>query len=229
MNKVITRAAAFFMATAFAGTLWPSTGLAVDKCKVKVKAADGTILVNAKDVSGTLLWGYASGAETNAFSNAGTCVTGGVAKRCELAASPDPARITPPELCTLYLKDGAGTCSTFIKPCTPGVRNAQGFVGDGFVKAWARINSDGTVASCYKCNPAGTTHAGTGNYVVDFAPLTSNIAGRPRSATLDTLSTGTIAGFIGVADSIALSSGVWVSTEDTTGADADLSFSLIIY
>src|SRR5262249_2710799 len=30
--------------------------------------------------------------------------------------------ITPPDVCTLYLKDGGGQCSAYIKGCTPGPR-----------------------------------------------------------------------------------------------------------
>lgn len=103
-----------------ATALWAGAASALDSCKAKVNAKDGTILVGAKGVSGTLLWGNTAGTETNAFADPG-CVAGGTASKCTLGIG--PVAITPPELCTVYLKDGAaGTCSAFIKKCTPGLR-----------------------------------------------------------------------------------------------------------
>ena len=56
-----------------------------------------------------------------------TCVANGTASKCELGSGAQ--RITPPELCTVFLADGFGACSAFIKGCTPGLRT----VGSGFV------------------------------------------------------------------------------------------------
>jgi hypothetical protein len=95
---------------------------AVEKCKVKVTKADGTINVAAKAVVGTLLWGTAAGSETNAFFNAATCVIDGKAKACTLGDVGTEARITPPPLCTLFLADDVGICSVFLQGCTPGAR-----------------------------------------------------------------------------------------------------------
>ena len=52
---------------------------------------------------------------------------------------------------------------------------------NGLIKAWARIESDGTLHSCWRCNtaPGETGRAGTGLYFVDFTPLTSDLTGRP--------------------------------------------------
>ena len=105
--------------------LVPSVVRALDTCKVKVDRRTGTLQVSARNVSGTLLWGRSAGSETNAFSNAATCVSGGTASRCELGAPGSPEQITPPELCTLYLADGSESCDVHIRGCTPGVRTSE--------------------------------------------------------------------------------------------------------
>ena len=70
-------------------TLWVAPARALTKCTAAIRPTDGTILVGAKSVSGTLLWGNSAGTETNAFNNAATCVKGSplVAKKCQLGAS----------------------------------------------------------------------------------------------------------------------------------------------
>jgi hypothetical protein len=98
---------------------WPRQAGAVDGCKASVRSKDGVVLVSAKHVTGTLLWGYSAGAETHAFSDA-TCFSTGKAKGCQLGTG-DVAS-TPPAQCTVYLADASGTCSTRVKACTPGLR-----------------------------------------------------------------------------------------------------------
>jgi hypothetical protein len=100
---------------------------ALDKCKAKINSKDGVIQVSAKGVSGTLLWGNALGQENKALANAATCVANGTASKCELGTGAQ--RITPPELCTVFLADGFGSCAAFLKGCTPGLRT----IGSGFV------------------------------------------------------------------------------------------------
>jgi hypothetical protein len=58
---------------------------------------------------------------------------------------------------------------------------------NGLVKAWARINADGTIAACWRCNrnPGGTGRLDLGQYSVDFTPLATDIRGRPRSVSVD--------------------------------------------
>lgn len=106
--------------TVFALAISTGTSSALDKCKAKIRTKDGTIFVSAKSVSGSLEWGTTLGAEDNAFAS--PCITDGVAKKCTLGAEGTAARITPPELCTLYLADDVSSCSAFIKKCTPGIR-----------------------------------------------------------------------------------------------------------
>jgi hypothetical protein len=109
----------------------PSPTFAVSSCKVKVSKKDGTIRVNATGVSGALAWGDSAGAETNAFSNQAECVDpDGQASDCELGAPGTAARITPPQLCAVYLADdGPDGCVAYIKGCTPGLRDATGLEG----------------------------------------------------------------------------------------------------
>ncbi|MBT8494626.1 MAG: hypothetical protein KJO07_16345, partial [Deltaproteobacteria bacterium] len=51
--------------------------------------------------------------------------------------------------------------------------------GNGVVKGWAKINSDGTVASCYNCDPAQTNRTSVGVYEVDFTAVGNDIRSRP--------------------------------------------------
>lgn len=103
---------------------------ALDACKAKLSPKDGAILVSARSVAGVLEWGNTAAQVTNSFSNAATCLADGKATKCELGAAGSAQRITPPELCTVFLKDGLGdTCAAFLKGCTPGLRAVSG----GFV------------------------------------------------------------------------------------------------
>ena len=104
----------------------------LDKCKAKIKSKDGTIFVDAKEVDGTLLWGHTAISVTNGFADpACVDVVKGKAKKCTLGAEGTAERITPPPLCTLYLADDSGSCSAFLKKCTPGVRSLTSGGGDG--------------------------------------------------------------------------------------------------
>ena len=63
------------------------------------------------------------------------------------------------------------------------------FAGDGLVKGWARINADGTVHSCYRCNKnedsIETQKLDVSIYEVDFTPLALDIRDRPRTVVGD--------------------------------------------
>lgn len=111
---------------------------------------------------------------------------------------------------------------------------SQRLTDEGFVKAWARINANGTIASCYNCNTntAETRWIGVGRYEVDF--LLGDIRGRPRLATLDTDGTTPVMGFISLSNHPTDDSSVHVFTVDVGGASqdpdpADRAFTLIIY
>jgi hypothetical protein len=117
-----------------------------------------------------------------------------------------------------------GACQLQLSSGAP-----SGLAGEGFVKGWARINADGTVASCYKCNAANTFGLGAGQYQVDFSPVASSIVGRPRTATLDTLGLGAVVGQIGVADRFQVPSAIFVQTTDTFGNVKNQPFTLVLY
>lgn len=130
MSFRIPSAARFVLATAaalLALGVAADPARALDKCKAKINPKDGAIQVSAKGVSGTLLWGNAVGQENKALANTATCVANGTASKCELGSGAQ--RITPPELCTVFLADGFGSCAAFLKGCTPGLRT----IGSGFV------------------------------------------------------------------------------------------------
>ena len=106
----------------------PDAG-AVSKCSVTVKPLSGVIGVSAKGISGELLWGDRSGSATNSFANAAACIAGGKATGCTLGATTPtvtPEAVTPPDQCTLYLKDDGPECAVHIKGCTPGLRVDSG-------------------------------------------------------------------------------------------------------
>ena len=95
---------------------------ALDKCKVRTYGRDGTILVDARDVTGTLTWGFTAGRELGTFDNAAECIANGKASKCTLAPEGTLERVSPPPSCTLHLADATSTCSVAIKRCTPGLR-----------------------------------------------------------------------------------------------------------
>jgi len=105
-----------------------SSAHAIDTCKVKVDKKTGVLNVDAKGVAGPLLWGTKPGSETSSFFNAGTCVSGANAKKCQLANPATLAAKTPPRGCTLYLADGVQACSAWISGCSPAPRDGAGFL-----------------------------------------------------------------------------------------------------
>ena len=65
-------------------------------------------------------------------------------------------------------------------------------VSQGLVKAWARLNANGTVISCFRCNPepSETRRLGVGIWEVDFTPLGTDISTRPRMCTSEHFTPG---------------------------------------
>jgi hypothetical protein len=101
---------------------------------------------------------------------------------------------------------------------------------NGLVKAWAKINADGTIAACWRCNTAAneTFRVSEGLYEVDFTPLSTDISGRPRSATVS--GDGAVPqAVIRVADIPADASSLNIATNTPGGALNDTPFVLIIY
>jgi hypothetical protein len=102
--------------------------------------------------------------------------------------------------------------------------------GDGLVKAWARISSDDSVFSCYRCNPAATFAVEYGEYQVDFSPLGESIRSRPRVAVIDShqpdIQSG---GAITIRDSDTLASALVVHTYSSLSQPIAKAFTVIIY
>ena len=130
----------------------------------------------------------------------------------------------------LWLRDSANTVTLQVDGQSGNLTNA--FSGNGVVKAWARINANGTVESCFRCNTSATetrSIAGAGSYEVDFTPLATDISSRPRSAVLDSHSGAVLEGGITLADRSGDASSVFVRTTDPNGTDTDIAFTLLIY
>lgn len=156
--------------TASLAALWaaPSAALDPTKCKAKINAKDGVILVQTKAVVGTLLWGPELGKEIlPLFNTAGTCVNPDP-KKCQLGAAGTPERLYPPEGCTVYLKDAgdSSTCSAYIKKCVPGRRpcpsdmvSVGGFCIDKYeASVWSGPSGGtqyGAAADDYPCADSG--------------------------------------------------------------------------
>jgi len=96
---------------------------------------------------------------------------------------------------------------------------------NGLVKAWARINADGSIVACWRCNtdPGETGRTGPGFYEVDFTPLATDISARPMSA----VPVGSL-GMLVLNNSATDLSTVLVSTFFLSGLE-DRSFVLMIY
>ncbi len=124
---------------------------AIDKCKVKVDKRTGVLVVSATGVSGTPLWGDAEGAETESFFNAGSCIDGTKAKKCQIADPTTLASETPPADCRLYLDDGSAACVVRVPGCTPGERSSAVCVPDPSASLRYVDNGDGTVSDKTTC------------------------------------------------------------------------------
>ncbi len=131
---------------------------------------------------------------------------------------------------SLSLDNGTGSWSSIVLSGSSGNLTNQ-FGGNGLVKAWARINANGTVASCYRCNAAAaeTQSLGTGFYEVDFTPVGTDISSRPWSCSLGT---GAVFGAIGQIGCVQRSgdpSSLFVDIRGTTGLGADQAYTVVVY
>jgi hypothetical protein len=105
---------------------------------------------------------------------------------------------------------------------------------NGLVKAWARINADGTIAACWRCNrdPDETQQLAPGSYEVDFTPLDTDITERPRMATVSGSNGAMPQATIRAVDRTTPpdDSTVHIFTENpATGDRVDAPFVLVIY
>jgi hypothetical protein len=129
----------------------------------------------------------------------------------------------------IQIHDNDGSVSIALDGASGNVSNQFG--GNGLIKAWARINSNGTVASCWRCNTSASyTYSYTaGFYYVDFN-FTTDITSRPLSAVIDSHSVGTIYhGNIQLGYKTGDASSVWVRTSSESGAAENKPFTLFVY
>jgi hypothetical protein len=129
----------------------------------------------------------------------------------------------------LQIRDAANAAAFNVNGASGNVTNlfsSEEDESNGLVKAWARVNPDGSVEACWRCNtdPAETRRTGTGVYEVDFTPLATDIQGRPRSVILNGAGGSAV-----TADDLADPSSVFVGTIGLTDAFADGEFILLIY
>jgi len=87
----------------------------------------------------------------------------------------------------------------------------------GVVFSTAAINSNGTVASCFDCNPAATTRLGVGQYQVEFKHNAQAINGWSRWVQADTLTTGSENAWCNTADRFGDANAVFVNCQTTGG------------
>jgi hypothetical protein len=105
------------------------------------------------------------------------------------------------------------------------------FDGNGVVKAWARINADGTVASCHRCDPstAETRSLSTGTYEVDFTPVGTDISSRPWTCSLGNGASFGAVDQIGCVQRAGDASSIFVDIRNISGASTNLAFTVVVY
>ncbi len=114
---------------------------AISNCKAKVNARNGVIELSATGVSGPIAWGDRPGGPySQTFANAATCVGGASASKCLIGTAGTPESITPPDLCTFYLKDAGAECAAYVKGCTPGARPTSAAKADALKELVSAIS-----------------------------------------------------------------------------------------
>ena len=104
----------------------------------------------------------------------------------------------------------------------PGVRSFDLAPGSaqptrGVVFFTAAINSDGSIASCFNCDPADTFQIGVGQYQIGFGQDVEAINGWSRWVQADTLTTGTEDAWCNTADRAGDVNAVWVNCQHAGG------------
>ncbi len=136
----------------------------------------------------------------------------------------------------LWIYDYNGDRSIYMDGNTGDVVNDK-LGGNGLVKAWAKINANGTVHSCWRCDPNRTsaqTCGGAGihfSYKVSFLPLGADIQSRPRLATLDGFESGESSGQIDLIGNTASgqTDKIGVYTRNSSGDCAHRGFTLFVF
>lgn len=131
---------------------------------------------------------------------------------------------------SLAIDDGTGSYGSIQMEGSTGNLTNQ-FGGSGLVKAWARINADGTVASCYRCDPsvAETRSLGTGQYEVDFTPVGTDVSSRPWTCSLGTGAVFSASGEISCVQRSGDPSSLFVFVRSTAGALLNQAYTVVVY
>jgi hypothetical protein len=99
--------------------------------------------------------------------------------------------------------------------------------------ACCRVQANGVAigAESFRCNISGveTRNLATGQYEVDFTPVSTNITSFVKQATLDTQVTGSFTGTIGVADRAGDPSSVFVLIQNNAGVNTNAGFNVCLY
>jgi hypothetical protein len=105
----------------------------------------------------------------------------------------------------------------------------------GVVFNTAAINRDGTVASCFGCDPVQTVRLGVGIYQVNFFDNVQATNGWSRWVQPDTLSTGSLDAYCTTADRAGVPTAIFVQCQAPGGpgsqgrsAPVDTSFFLFV-
>lgn len=87
----------------------------------------------------------------------------------------------------------------------------------GVVFFAAAINANGSIASCFGCDPANTKRLGVGQYQIDFGQNVQAINGWSRWVQADTLTTGSEDAWCNTADRAGDPNAVWVNCQHAGG------------
>ncbi len=140
----------------------------------------------------------------------------------------------------LLIQDGAGTTTITLDGASANaiqvIDPGDTSMANGFVKAWAKIDEDGLIVSCWNCNTDTqvTKRLSLGTYQVDF--LLGDISSRPVLASVSFHSSGAtfFRSWIGTQPATDVSA-VHVETEtitffpDPEHAHSDQAFTLFVY
>ena len=131
----------------------------------------------------------------------------------------------------LSLSDGASDNSAIDLEGSNGTITNK-LSGNGIVKAWAKINSTGTIQSCFRCNlsTAETRKLATGQYEVDFTSVGTSIATRPVLCTPGHTSSNVLGGRqISCTLRTGDLSSIFVATNNSSGSLLDSNFTIVMF
>ena len=129
----------------------------------------------------------------------------------------------------VFIRDSGGLNEIVLSGGTGSVTNEIG--GDGLVKAWCRVNADGTFAAGFRCNSSGTEtqSLALGTYEVDFSALSTDISARPHVVSCS--DDGTFVSCTEITSVVRFSdsSSLFIQTKDSAGTPVDSAFTVVIF